>query len=115
VNPATQVKLLRMLQSREFERVGGTDTVKANVRLLAATNKDLERGWPPAPSARISIYRLNVFTIFVPPLREWKADLLPLVDHILERFAREHRGRINAHLHARDRPAHELSLARQRA
>jgi Nif-specific regulatory protein len=91
VNPATQVKLLRVLQQREFERVGGTDTIKANVRLVAATNKDLERAIAAGTFREDLYYRLNVFTMFVPPLRERKADLLLLVDHFLEKFAREHR------------------------
>ena len=91
VNPATQVKLLRVLQQREFERVGGTETVKSNVRLIAATNKDLERAIAAGAFREDLYYRLNVFTIFVPPLRERKADLLLLVDHFLEKFAREHR------------------------
>src|SRR5206468_7965654 len=90
VNLGTQVKLLRVLQEREFERVGGTDTVKANVRLIAATNKDLERAIAAGTFREDLYYRLNVFTIFVPPLRERKADLLLLVDHFLEKFSREH-------------------------
>jgi Nif-specific regulatory protein len=94
VNLATQVKLLRVLQQREFERVGGTETVKSNVRLIAATNKDLERAMASGAFREDLYYRLNVFTIFVPPLRERKADLLLLVDHFLEKFAREHRRRI---------------------
>jgi len=91
VNLATQVKLLRVLQHREFERVGGTETLKANVRLLAATNKDLERAIAAGTFREDLYYRLNVFAIFVPPLRERKADMLLLVDHFLEKFAREHR------------------------
>ncbi|HEV2985588.1 MAG TPA: sigma 54-interacting transcriptional regulator, partial [Vicinamibacterales bacterium] len=90
VNLATQVKLLRVLQQREFERVGGTETVKANVRLIAATNKDLEKAIASGAFREDLYYRLNVFTIFVPPLRERKADLLLFVDHFLEKFAREH-------------------------
>jgi Nif-specific regulatory protein len=90
VNPATQVKLLRVLQQREFERVGGTETIKANVRLIAATNKDLERAMADGTFREDLYYRLNVFTLFVPPLRERKPDLLLLADHFLEKFAAEH-------------------------
>ena len=90
VNLATQVKLLRVLQEREFERVGGIDTVKANVRLLAATNKDLEKAMAAGAFREDLYYRLNVFTLFVPPLRERKPDVLTLADHFLEKFAREH-------------------------
>jgi Nif-specific regulatory protein len=91
VNLATQVKLLSVLQEREFERVGGTETIKANVRLVAATNKDLERAIAAGTFREDLYYRLNVFTIFIPPLRERKADLVLLVDHFLEKFAREHK------------------------
>jgi Nif-specific regulatory protein len=94
VNVATQVKLLRVLQQREFERVGGTETVKANVRMIAATNKDLEAAIRAGTFREDLYYRLNVFTIFIPPLRERKSDVLLLVDHCLERFAREHHQRI---------------------
>ena len=90
INLATQVKLLRVLQQREFERVGGTETVKANVRLIAATNKDLEKAIAAGTFREDLYYRLNVFTMFVPPLRERKPDMLLLVDHFLEKFAREH-------------------------
>jgi len=86
----TQVKLLRVLQEREFERLGSTETVKVNVRLLAATNKDMERAIAAGTFREDLYYRLNVFAIFVPPLRERKADLLLLVDHFLEKFSREH-------------------------
>src|SRR6476619_185814 len=90
INLATQVKLLRVLQEREFERVGGTETVKANVRVVAATNKDLEKAIVAGTFREDLYYRLNVFTIFVPPLRERKADLLLLADHFLDKFSREH-------------------------
>ena len=90
VNLGTQVKLLRVLQEREFERVGGTETVKVNVRLIAATNKDMEKAIVDGTFREDLYYRLNVFTIFVPPLRERKADLLLLADHFLEKFSREH-------------------------
>jgi len=91
INLTTQVKLLRVLQEREFERLGSTETIKVNVRLVAATNKDMERAVAAGTFREDLYYRLNVFTIFVPPLRERKADLLLLVDHFLEKFSREHR------------------------
>jgi len=84
------VKLLRVLQQREFERVGGTETIKANVRMIAATNKDLEKAIAAGAFREDLYYRLNVFAMFVPPLRERKADLLLLADHFLEKFASEH-------------------------
>jgi Nif-specific regulatory protein len=91
INLNTQVKLLRVLQEREFERLGSTDTIKVNVRLIAATNKDMERAIAAGTFREDLFYRLNVFPIFVPPLRERKADLLLLVDHFLEKFSHEHR------------------------
>ncbi len=90
INLSTQVKLLRVLQEREFERLGGTDSVKVNVRLIAATNKDMEKAIADGTFREDLYYRLNVFTIFVPPLRDRKADLLLLADHFLEKFSREH-------------------------
>ena len=90
INVGTQVKLLRVLQEREFERLGSTETIKVNVRLIAATNKDMERAIAAGTFREDLYYRLNVFTIFVPPLRERKADLLLLVDHFLEKFSHEH-------------------------
>ncbi len=90
VNLQTQVKLLRVLQEREFERLGGTETIKVNVRLLAATNKTLEEAIAQGAFREDLYYRLNVFTIFIPPLRERKPDILLLADHFLAKFAREH-------------------------
>jgi Nif-specific regulatory protein len=90
INLSTQVKLLRVLQEREFERVGGVETIKVNVRLIAATNKDMELALSTGAFREDLYYRLNVFTIFVPPLRDRKADLLMLADHFLEKFSREH-------------------------
>jgi Nif-specific regulatory protein len=90
INLSTQVKLLRVLQEREFERLGGTDTVRVNVRMIAATNKDMEKAITDGTFREDLYYRLNVFTIFVPPLRDRKADMLLLADHFLEKFSREH-------------------------
>jgi Nif-specific regulatory protein len=90
VNPATQVKLLRVLQEREFERLGGTETIRVNVRLIAATHRDMEKLIADGKFREDLYYRLNVFTIFVPPLRERKSDLLLLADHFLDKFSREH-------------------------
>ena len=90
INLGTQIKLLRVLQEREFERLGGTETIKANVRMLAATNKDLEKAISDGTFREDLYYRLNVFMIFVPPLRDRKADLLLLADHFLEKLSREH-------------------------
>ena len=94
VNLAAQVKLLRVLQEREFERLGGSDPVKVNVRMIAATNKPLEEAIAAGTFREDLLYRLNVFTIFVPPLRERKTDILLLADHFLERLAADHRKRI---------------------
>ncbi len=87
---ATQVKLLRVLQERTFERVGGTAPVKIDVRLIAATNKDLESAVAGGGFREDLYYRLNVFGIFVPPLRERKPDILLLADHFVEKYAAQH-------------------------
>jgi Nif-specific regulatory protein len=90
VNLPTQVKLLRVLQEREFERLGGVETVKVDVRLIAATNRDLEASVAEGTLRQDLLYRLNVFTIFIPPLRERKSDVLLLADHFVEKLATEH-------------------------
>jgi Nif-specific regulatory protein len=90
LSPLTQVKLLRVIQERSFERLGGTTTLKVNVRLLTATNRDLEQAIANGTFREDLYYRLNVFSIFVPPLRERKDDLLLLADHFLDKYAREH-------------------------
>jgi Nif-specific regulatory protein len=82
---STQVKLLRVLQSKEYERLGGTKSIRANVRLIAATNKDIEKAIADRSFRDDLYYRLNVFAIFIPPLRERKPDLLLLADHFLEK------------------------------
>ena len=90
LNVSTQIKLLRVLQEREFERLGGTETIKSNVRLIAATNKNMEQAIIDGHFREDLYYRLNVFAIFMPPLRERKSDVLLLADHFLEKYAREH-------------------------
>ena len=90
LNLSTQIKLLRVLQEREFERLGGVETIKANVRLIAATNKDLEDAIAKGEFREDLYYRLNVFTIFIPPLRERKSDILLLAEHFVEKYEREH-------------------------
>jgi Nif-specific regulatory protein len=91
INLSTQVKLLRVLQEKEFERLGGTSTIRSSVRLITGTNKDLERAMSEGKFREDLYYRLNVFAIFVPPLRDRKADLLLLADHFLQKYAREHK------------------------
>ena len=87
VPPATQVKLLRVLQEREFERLGGTRTIKVDVRLVAATNRDLRAALEEGTFREDLYYRLNVVPIDIPPLREHKEDIPELVNLFLRRFA----------------------------
>jgi Nif-specific regulatory protein len=84
---STQVRLLRVLQEREFERLGGTHPVKVNVRLIAATNKDLEEAVRKGTFREDLYYRLNVFGLYVPPLRERKPDIPLLADHFVQKYA----------------------------
>ena len=80
---ATQAKILRVLQEREFERVGGAETIGVDVRVIAATNKDLAKAVEEGDFREDLYFRLNVFSIVVPPLRERKEDIPMLVDHFL--------------------------------
>src|SRR5262249_59231497 len=83
---ALQAKMLRLLQVQAFERVGGNEMVQTDVRLIAATHRDL-KAWSEQGKFRTDLYyRLNVFTVHLPPLRERGDDLLPLVHHDLRRF-----------------------------
>lgn len=90
VPASTQVKLLRILQEREFERLGGTRTLKIDVRLLAATNRDLRAALEEGTFREDLYYRLNVVPIDIPALREHKEDIPELANHFLVRFAQEH-------------------------
>jgi Nif-specific regulatory protein len=91
IPPAIQIKLLRVLQEREFERVGDTRTIKVNVRLIAATNRNLEELVAQGKFREDLFYRLNVFPIYVPPLRKRKADVVLLADYFLEKYAKDQR------------------------
>jgi DNA-binding NtrC family response regulator len=89
VPAATQVKLLRVLQEREFERLGGTKTLKIDVRLIAATNRDLRAALEEGSFREDLYYRLNVVAIDIPPLREHKQDIPELVQFFLQKFGGE--------------------------
>ena len=85
----SQGKLLRVLQEKELERLGGTKVIKVNVRLIAATNIDLAAAVETGSFREDLFYRLNVYPIYIPPLREMEADLLLLADYFLEKYAKE--------------------------
>lgn len=88
LSPMTQVKLLRVLQEQELERIGGVTPIKVDVRIIAATNADLESMMQKNKFREDLYYRLNVFSIFLPPLRDRKTDILLLADHFMLKFAR---------------------------
>ena len=85
----TQVKLLRVLQERQFERVGSNRTLKTDVRIIAATNRDLEKAVEKESFRQDLYYRVNVFPIFLPPLRERRDDILQLADYFVEQYSRK--------------------------
>ena len=94
VSPTFQVKLLRVLQEREFERVGGNKTIKVDVRLICATNKNLEEAVSSGEFRADLYFRINVISIHLPPLRERREDIPLLVENILARFNRENAAKI---------------------
>ena len=86
ISATLQVKLLRVLQEHEFERVGGNKTIHVNIRVIAATNKDLLQMVRDGKFREDLYYRLHIFPIYVPPLRKRKSDIVLLADHFLERY-----------------------------
>jgi DNA-binding NtrC family response regulator len=90
ISPGMQVKLLRVLQQHEFERVGGTTTIKVDVRLVAATNKNLEAEVIAGRFREDLFYRLNVVTVTLPPLRQRKSDIAMLCNFLIQKYSAEH-------------------------
>jgi transcriptional regulator with GAF, ATPase, and Fis domain len=105
--PDTQVALLRVLQEREFERVGGAQPIHVNVRVIAATNRDLSAAVSTGSFRQDLFYRLSVFPIEVPPLRDRKDDLLMLVEYFVKRYA----NRLGKHFRAIDKKTLDLLRA----
>jgi transcriptional regulator with GAF, ATPase, and Fis domain len=89
INPSVQVKLLRVLQEKEFERVGGTETISVDIRILAASNVDLQKAVEEGKFREDLYYRLKVVSLEVPPLRERLDDIPILVQHFCDRYAKE--------------------------
>ncbi|MCX5857921.1 MAG: sigma 54-interacting transcriptional regulator, partial [Deltaproteobacteria bacterium] len=89
LSAAVQVKLLRFLQEREFQRVGGNQTIRSDVRIISATNRDLETRVKEGLFREDLFYRLNVVTMAIPPLKERKEDVPALIDHFLKRYSEE--------------------------
>ena len=89
ISPAVQVKLLNVIQERTFQRLGSTKTIKTDIRLVAATNRDLEKAVKEVVFREDLYYRLNVFPVYLPPLRERRTDILLLAEYFLEKYAKE--------------------------
>src|SRR5205814_815378 len=117
ISPQVQAKLLRVLQERELERVGGTRTIKVDVRVIATTNRDLEQSVERKEFRQDLYFRLNVVPISVAPLRERQEDVLFLAEQFMHRFARKHGVRVTgispncqAALHAHNWPGNVREL-----
>ena len=95
IAPQTQVKLLRALQFGEFQRVGGTETIKVDVRVITATNRNLEEMIAQGKFREDLFYRINVVTVNIPPLRERKTDIPVLIRHFLQKYAKENEKNIS--------------------
>ncbi|MFQ6113298.1 MAG: sigma-54-dependent transcriptional regulator [bacterium] len=89
ISPSTQIKLLRVLQNHQIERLGGTKTIQIKARTIAATNRDLEEALKSGSFREDLYYRINVFPIYLPPLRERKEDIPALVSHFLKKFGEQ--------------------------
>ncbi len=86
---STQVKLLRVLQEQQIERVGGTENIKIDVRIIAATNQNLEKKIKSGTFREDLFYRLNIVSIKIPPLRERREDIFPLIEFFIEKYSKE--------------------------
>ncbi len=93
--PAMQVKLLRVLQEKEFERVGGNQTIKTDVRVIAATNRELEKAIREGAFREDLYYRLNVVSVVIPPVRERREDIPALIDYFIGKYNRENKKRVS--------------------
>ena len=111
----TQAKLLRVMQEREFMRLGGMETIKVDVRIIAATNCDLRQMVEDGRFREDLYYRLHVISIYLPPLRERKDDIPLLAQHFLEKYGEENTSRGHRARARRARPDDGLRLAGQRA
>jgi DNA-binding NtrC family response regulator len=89
LTPGMQVKLLRVLQEREFERIGGNQTIKVDVRVITATNRDIEKGIREGNFREDLYYRLNVVSVVIPALRDRKEDIPALMEHFINKYAKE--------------------------
>ena len=95
LSPTMQVKLLRVLQEKEFERVGGVETLRVDVRLIFATNRDLEKAVREGKFREDLYYRLNVFPVFIPPLRDRREDIPLLIKYFLEKASADNNKQVN--------------------